>query len=387
MTAEVEESTQAKEPRMENNSYASTAGGTSATTQSGPSSVPLVAETGEPVPENQLKPVHSNYVPAQMEKHIEFLDFNSSGDLLLGTSSLVTRYWIGQLWYYSADALQQCENVTNPAKCLTATDTDTGVVAGRFIGQTHMVVGQDSGALVLVNLTKERDGDTLTHYLETQAPVTEHEDQLTGLDIWEGSNKTYTAATVGQDLRLCIWGSRLELAHSYSPAHTRLISGVSCSPDCPNIVATAGQDGLVKIWDTRVEKPCSTVHRSSTSPPSTLTWAAGGEKLLVGTRCGALSLLDPRTPLAQPLVTGQFFDREVRRMRWDGERKRLAVTADDTLLKVVEVRSGGGVVEVYKDARHTDFVRGLAWKEDTLWSAGWDGKVFSHGWVPSLNQQ
>ena len=31
-----------------------------------------------------------------------------------------------------------------------------------------MVVGQDSGALVLVNLTKERDGDTLTHYLETQ---------------------------------------------------------------------------------------------------------------------------------------------------------------------------------------------------------------------------
>ena len=34
--------------------------------------------------------------------------------------------------YYSADALQQCENVTIPAKCLTATDIDTGVVAGRY---------------------------------------------------------------------------------------------------------------------------------------------------------------------------------------------------------------------------------------------------------------
>ena len=218
----------------------------------------------------------------------------------------------------------------------------------RFIGQNHMIVGQDSGALVLVNLTKERDGNNLTHYLETQvdfliffgcylnvtqAPVTEHEDQLTGLDIWEGANKTFTAATVGQDLRLCVWGSQLELAHSYSPAHTRLISGVSCSPDDPHIVATAGQDGLVKIWDTRVEKPCSTVFRSSTSPPSTLTWT-GGEKSLVGTRCGALSLVDPKTPLAQPLSTGQFFDREVRRMRWDGDRKRLAVTADDTLIKV-----------------------------------------------------
>ena len=214
--------------------------------------------------------------------------------------------------------------------------------------------------------------------------MTEHEDQLTGLDIWEGANNTFTAATVGQDLRLCVWGSQLELAHSYSPAHSRLISGVSCSPNDGHIVATAAQDGLVKIWDTRVEKPCSTVHRSSTSPPSTLTWA--GEKLLVGTRCGALSLIDPKTPLGEPLSTGQFFDREVRRMRWDGDRKRLAVTADDTLLKVflfrclfekpnhnmqpwllkvVEVKSS--VVEVYKDARHTDFVRGLAWKEDTLW--------------------
>ena len=42
------------------------------------------------------------------------------------------------------------------------------ILISRFIGQNHMVVGQDSGALVLVNLTKERDGDTLTHYLETQ---------------------------------------------------------------------------------------------------------------------------------------------------------------------------------------------------------------------------
>ena len=67
-----------------------------------------------------------------------------------------------------------------------------------------MVVGQDNGSLVLINLTKERDSEKLTHYLETQvplqpywyeisrssnmmsqAPVTEHEDQLTGLDIWE----------------------------------------------------------------------------------------------------------------------------------------------------------------------------------------------------------
>ena len=39
--------------------------------------------------------------------------------------------------YYAADTLQQTENVTNPAKCLTATDLDTGVVAGRCLRNSH----------------------------------------------------------------------------------------------------------------------------------------------------------------------------------------------------------------------------------------------------------
>ena len=51
------------QPRMENNSYASTAGATAAPSMP---SVPLVAETGQPVPDSQLKPVHSNYVPGQV---------------------------------------------------------------------------------------------------------------------------------------------------------------------------------------------------------------------------------------------------------------------------------------------------------------------------------
>ena len=52
---------------MENSSYASTASGTAApATMPSGASVPLVAETGEPVPESQLKPAHSNLVPPQV---------------------------------------------------------------------------------------------------------------------------------------------------------------------------------------------------------------------------------------------------------------------------------------------------------------------------------
>ena len=42
-----------------------------------------------------FKPVHLNYVPAKINKHINFLDFNT-----IGCSSLVARYWTGQLWNF-----------------------------------------------------------------------------------------------------------------------------------------------------------------------------------------------------------------------------------------------------------------------------------------------
>ena len=81
--------------RMENNSYASTAGGAAApSVPSGPS-VPLVAETGDPVPESQLKRVHSNYVPSQVcassSVHTFYCPQNfSGGGLYLN--------WIWLLW-------------------------------------------------------------------------------------------------------------------------------------------------------------------------------------------------------------------------------------------------------------------------------------------------
>ena len=75
-----------------------------------------------PSPETQLKPVHSNYVPAQVDKHLEFLDFPSSGYLVVGRSSLTTRYWPDQPWYYSrAGHGDKVETATDPTICLTGT--------------------------------------------------------------------------------------------------------------------------------------------------------------------------------------------------------------------------------------------------------------------------
>ena len=156
------------------------------------------------------------------------------------------------------------------------------MVGGHFLTPTQILVGLDSGALALVNLTKEVDGDRLTHYLEVQNPVTEHDDQLLALSVWPQAGGGALVATVGADLRLNVLDKNLALVHSYLPAHERLITGLACCPTESSRVATASQDGTVKVWDTRLAKPCQTVHRSPLSPPSAVSWS--GDNLLVGSR-------------------------------------------------------------------------------------------------------
>jgi len=323
-----------------------------------------------PISEGSLTAVHSNYVPAMMEKHLEFLDFNSSGDLIIGASSLTTRYWSGSLWYYRKGVAE--EDITNPEMCLTGLDLQTGVLDGRFIQDKQMVLGLDSGGVVMVTLTKEVDGDRLTYYLEQQTAVVEHEDILTGLDIWEADGYV---ATVGADQRLNIFSPSLALVHTFHPAHARFISSVSCSPT-PHILATSSREGTVRVWDTRQAKPARTIYNSETRPPSCITWS-GEQEMVVGSSTGDLIVLDTRGKGLENLYQDQIFDREIFRMRWSPDRRKLAVSEDDVKVGIISVKEEQLEVEMV-DSKHTDYVRGLAWSgADTLWSGGWDHKVIS----------
>ena len=89
-----------------------------------------------------------------------------------------------------------------------------------------MVVGLDSGGLVMVTLTKDEDEDKMTHYLECHTATVEHDDMMTGLDTWSRDN---TVATVGMDNRLCVYNPALVMVQSYAPVHAGHVSGVACN--------------------------------------------------------------------------------------------------------------------------------------------------------------
>lgn len=55
----------------------------------------------------------------------------------------------------------------------------------------------------------------------------------------------------------------------------------------------------------------------------------------------------------------------------------LAVCADHCEVKVYDIVNED-FRSIYVDDRHIDFIRGLAWYEDTLVSCGWDSSVFTH---------
>lgn len=324
----------------------------------------------------------SNYVPREMDQHLDFLAFRDNGELLLGSSSLNRRCWTGAVWWFnSADAAPSV-----PA-ARTGVQLEAGVVRGRTVGRGQLLVALDSGAIQLINLLSvphDLKAGVTVHSLEPLLAVIEHEDSITDMDTWcsSGSSQENLAVTVGRDRRICVWSHSIALLHSYHPAHNTDICSVSCNQLNTAIFSTAGLDGTVKVWDIRKEKPALTLFSSQDLPPGLVTHDRTREhQLVVAASTGDLFTLDTRSPKTERPQTRPIFDREVRSAAWCPDQPDLlALAGDDTVVSVLRVGEGE-LEEVYRSSEaHTDFVRGLAWNpvDGKLWSSGWDKKVLSH---------
>eukprot|EP00095_Tigriopus_kingsejongensis_P005224 maker-scaffold585_size130225-snap-gene-0.23 protein:Tk05224 transcript:maker-scaffold585_size130225-snap-gene-0.23-mRNA-1 annotation:"predicted protein" len=290
----------------------------------------------------KLNVCHSNYVPAQMDRHLGSMTLNSAGHLWVSASSLTGRYWTGSLWYFLVPPTEG-EGTIQPARSLTGTDTDHGVTHIIPYGNSdkQVLIGLDNGSLEHHCLSFSENGtgenakkNPSYYFLDKVGSFQEHDDIVSGLSVTCDQRHVVTAS---HDKSLVIWdNATLAKTQGIPEAHLDIILAQDSHGKDANLIATASQDGRVALWDIRQAKVKQVVYNNQDAAPCALQFVPKEDHfLVVGSKSGEISLLDLRkadTPLAK---NGNAFQDRIHEISFSprAESNLFAISADNKVFK------------------------------------------------------
>lgn len=314
-----------------------------------------------------------DHTPCQVEKHLDFITFNKHGHLLMGSSNLTGRYWGGSLWYYENSAC-----APDVEKCTSGYEITSGLSEGVFLdNDKSIMVGQDTGTIEFFTLTTTESG---TH-LRSVCQVDEHLDIVHNVKVTCNRKMALTASA---DMSIRLWDCEgYRVVRLLSVAHSQQVMSVAPHPTNEQVFLSTGMDGNVLLWDLRCLRPASCLYRDWDNKPECAVWleksvGSGIDHFLLGTQNGIL-LLRSTTILNESLATFDAFERPLFRLASNPFRSNMiAACGDDSKVIVVDIEDELMKLR-YEDDRHSDFVRGIAWKDaETLVTCGWDKNVYTH---------
>lgn len=144
----------------------------------------------------------------------------------------------------------------------------------------------------------------------------------------------------------------------------------------PNIFASAAADRKCCLWDDRNPVPASILYINEFCSLTSVACNQNNTNyIVVGTEGGDVYLLDKREP--KEFISVANCNCYIHRLSFDDQSTRLAVCGD--LNKVFVFKCEDEILNsAYCNDKHSDFVRGLAWHKESLYTCGFDQQVIKH---------
>lgn len=297
-----------------------------------------------------------------------FLDFNSDGSCLLGSSDLPGTFWEGTVMYFRD--VRCLENFAHSKYYIHMTATD-----GKFVSEDAIAVAEDTGVLNILSIDDSSTLKPMNYF--------RHARRISEIAVFPNSSKVLCCSGV------CImaWDVNSNEKRPFymtESIHSNTINSIDILKPNPNLFLSASSDRRACLWDIRTDESPTVLYNNEfssltkvTSNPQDSNYAA------IGTQSGDVYLIDRREP-GEFLATTHCFNNSINDLAFN-ESHQLGVAGDTRTVFVFNVKNNN-LKEVYRDSRHENQVKDLKWYDSCLYSCGFGVKqVIKHS-VASQNE-
>ncbi|XP_013074672.2 methylosome protein 50-like isoform X2 [Biomphalaria glabrata] len=308
-----------------------------------------------------------NQIPAAMDRHLDVLHCHADGGLLLGASCLTGRFWLGSLWYY-----QTAESAPDVDRCTAGVQLEAGVGDAKWIDNTHVLVGLDTGGIAVWNLEDDFRTFVLSH------AAVGHDGVVTSVSVTCDKTK---AASSSHDRCIKLWDLSNTVQFYTTQAHSDIVYSIDCHPNESDLFVSCSQDGRILVWDRRKVKPASILNKSPLQyTPTCVKWRPDNPyKLAVGSESGQIVVLDTRAGVDNSYLNIAPHKRLVNNLQFCPNKPSLLASVSEDCKVVVCTTENETMKVIYSNTTHRDFVRGLTWStESQLYTCAWDSRILLH---------
>jgi len=294
-------------------------------------------------------------------KHIDCVDINEKGQLVLAASNLAGNCWNG---------LSAVFNDPQFAPNIPHVDygalNETGCTNVEWFDENKIVLSTDAGTIELWELKEAPVIDNVQVF-------SPHDDVCCSLNV----NK-YTSQIISSswDCTIKVWDLEVELAINNLRIHSDRVLDVLWNPTISDVFASVSCDGYTLIHDNRAkEKPVSITSYTEETYPTSICWLSE-QDLCVGFENGEMITYDIRNN--NILRTFRNHKKTINEIAYLRSSDSIITVSDDMTVKVSANNDIASVL--YTDTRHTDYVRSVCidYHSSFFYTSGWDCQVNRH---------